>query len=268
MEPQKLTENLVLQKTRVDNLQQVKSLNLWGNDLCDISVLKEMTNVEVVSLSVNKIRGLKDFACCPKLQELYLRKNEIRDLQEVDYLKGLQNLKILWLCDNPCADSPSYRTYVIRTIPHLEKLDNIDVAPQERAAAVRLTARDCEAIRQEAGAKNGTRVAVQQQEVVEKVRSKWLSESEAPSEQITPQFDTPAVPPQYPRAPSPQMDCGPPAPPAHNIRANPKPKSKTSRVIVPSQKNILTAVLSLLNELNTESLEIVHQEVTERLTER
>ena len=39
--------------------------------------------VEVLSLSVNRITSLKQFAACPSLEELYLRKNEIADLSEV-----------------------------------------------------------------------------------------------------------------------------------------------------------------------------------------
>jgi len=56
----------------------VRNLNLWGTDLTDVSILSRMLNVEVLSLSVNKISSLRDFAACPKLQELYLRKNEVR----------------------------------------------------------------------------------------------------------------------------------------------------------------------------------------------
>ena len=64
----RLTENTVLNKTRVDNLKHVKNLNLWGNDLVDVSLLQQMPNVEVLSLSVNKINSLQDFGHCTKLQ--------------------------------------------------------------------------------------------------------------------------------------------------------------------------------------------------------
>lgn len=40
-------------------LSDVKSLNCWGQDLADVSVLCEMSNVEVLSLSVNRISTLK-----------------------------------------------------------------------------------------------------------------------------------------------------------------------------------------------------------------
>lgn len=79
---------------------------------------------------MNQIKTLADFQHCRRLQELYIRKNDIRDLRgrdelvvclyvlkntaetdqllclilDVCYLKGLPNLKNLWLADNPCAE--------------------------------------------------------------------------------------------------------------------------------------------------------------------
>eukprot|EP01012_Entosiphon_sulcatum_P065393 TRINITY_DN94335_c0_g1_i1.p1 TRINITY_DN94335_c0_g1~~TRINITY_DN94335_c0_g1_i1.p1 ORF type:complete len:282 (+),score=41.89 TRINITY_DN94335_c0_g1_i1:33-848(+) len=262
-----LSENLVLQKTRVDNLRYVKNLNLWGNDLSDVSLLREMVNVEVLSLSVNKISTLKDFANCLKLQELYLRKNQIRDLEEVNWLKNLPVLKILWLCDNPCAESPLYRPYIIRALPHLEKLDNVDVSPQERAAAQRISEQEVEAIT-EKKPKPRPKQTVAKQEVVDNARSKW--QPQAPETDAA--WQQPPAP-AYVAAPA--RDSAPATPPAstpvqqpHIAPSQParaaKPKAKSNKS-GSSQKNILTAVLSLLNELNTESLEIVHQEISERL---
>jgi Leucine-rich repeat (LRR) protein len=48
--------------------------------------MNNLPNVEVVSLSVNRISSLKDFQNCQNLRELYVRKNEIIDYHEVDYL--------------------------------------------------------------------------------------------------------------------------------------------------------------------------------------
>ena len=85
--PQVLTEAMVLGKSRADSLINVKSLNLWGNDLADVSILRRMPNAEVLSLSVNRISSLADFAYCPSLAELYLRKNDITDITHVGYLR-------------------------------------------------------------------------------------------------------------------------------------------------------------------------------------
>ena len=59
-----LTENLVVSKARADSLSNVKNLNLWGNDLTDVSVLQRVPNIEVLSLSLNRISSLKDFQYC------------------------------------------------------------------------------------------------------------------------------------------------------------------------------------------------------------
>ncbi|KAG2429990.1 hypothetical protein HYH02_013940 [Chlamydomonas schloesseri] len=123
-----LTEQIIKGKTKLDKLEEVKNLNLWGQDLDDCAVLAKLPNLEVLSLSVNRLSSLKDFRHCAKLQELYLRKNDVRDLTEIQHLAGLQHLRVLWLSDNPCADHPNYKQFVARTLPQLQKLDNDDVA--------------------------------------------------------------------------------------------------------------------------------------------
>lgn len=133
-----LTPDLVLARAKTGNLSMVKKINLWGNDIEDVKLLRQMPNVEVLSLSVNKIASLKEFAHCPKLQELYLRKNNIADISEIRYLVELPDLKILWLLENPCSNVPNYREYVIKRLPNLVKLDNEAITPEERSAAAKL----------------------------------------------------------------------------------------------------------------------------------
>ena len=72
-------------------------------------------------------KGLQNFANCGRLVELYLRKNNITDLSEVQFLRGLGSLRVLWLSDNPCAKVPGYREYVLSVLPQLSKLDSMDV---------------------------------------------------------------------------------------------------------------------------------------------
>lgn len=89
-----LTEQIIKGKTRLDKLEDVKNLNLWGQDLDNVSVLAHLPNVEVLALSVNRISSLKDFRHCARLQELYLRKNEVADIHEVQFLAGLKDLRV------------------------------------------------------------------------------------------------------------------------------------------------------------------------------
>ena len=84
-----------------------------------------MPNVEVISLSINSIDTLEYFGACTMLQELYLRKNEIKDINEILYLSQLQFLKKLSLEDNPCTNTENYRLTVLKALPNLEILDNV-----------------------------------------------------------------------------------------------------------------------------------------------
>ncbi|KRX09402.1 hypothetical protein PPERSA_04708 [Pseudocohnilembus persalinus] len=134
-----LTPDLVLTKSKCENLFQVKNLNLWGNEMEDMTLLKGLPNVEVLSLSVNKINTLQYFQSCYKLQELYLRKNCITNIQDIAFLKNLKNLKVLWLQDNPISDVDQYRQIVIKFLPHLQKLDNMPVTQDEILSAQQLS---------------------------------------------------------------------------------------------------------------------------------
>ncbi|XP_069958708.1 dynein axonemal assembly factor 11 isoform X9 [Cherax quadricarinatus] len=127
----KLTEDMVVARSKGSDLHNVRKLNCWGSELSDVSVVRKLENVEVLSLSVNRISTLADFQHCPNLQELYIRKNNISDINEILYLRQLPKLKSLWLADNPCAEFEQYRLTVLRALPHLQKLDNVAVDSEE-----------------------------------------------------------------------------------------------------------------------------------------
>ncbi|KAK7495711.1 hypothetical protein BaRGS_00013158 [Batillaria attramentaria] len=129
--PTKLTEALVLARTRASDLESVRKLNCWASQIRDASIVRKMPNLEVCSLSVNNLSSLEDFSHCPNLQELYIRKNRVQSLSDVHYLKGLDKLRVLWLSDNPCSEGDSYRMTVLKTLPNLQKLDNVVVTEDE-----------------------------------------------------------------------------------------------------------------------------------------
>jgi hypothetical protein len=130
-----LTESLVLKKSKAATLAEVHNLSLWGQHLWDVSVVARLPNVETIALSVNELETLEPFPHCPKLRELFLRKNKIANLSELEYLKSLPELRVLWLTDNPLTEEPDYREITIAVLPGLTKLDEVDILPEERAAA-------------------------------------------------------------------------------------------------------------------------------------
>ncbi|XP_072749243.1 uncharacterized protein [Anoplolepis gracilipes] len=132
----KLTEEMVVARTRTSDFSTLKKLNCWGTELTDVSILRKMPNVEILSLSINNISTLADFQYCHKLQDLFIRRNNIKDLNEICYLQGLPNLRNVWMGENPCAENKGYRLAVLRALPNLEKLDDKVVTPEEVQTAM------------------------------------------------------------------------------------------------------------------------------------
>ena len=56
-----------------------------------------MKSLKVISLSANKISSLKPFEKLGNLKELYIKNNNISNIDEIDYLKDNANLKALWM---------------------------------------------------------------------------------------------------------------------------------------------------------------------------
>ncbi|XP_015043001.2 uncharacterized protein [Drosophila pseudoobscura] len=135
----RLTEEMVIARSKQSDLGLITKLNCWGSDLTDVSIIKRMRGVEVLALSVNKISTLAHFEDCSKLQELYLRKNHIQDINEIAYLQNLPALRNLWLEENPFCDQAgaNYRAIVLRALPNLKKLDNVEVTQEEVDDALR-----------------------------------------------------------------------------------------------------------------------------------
>lgn len=133
-----LTQEFVVYRAKTNDLRTIRNFNAWGNDLTDLSILEKMPNVEVLSLSVNKISSLRYFKYCKKLQELYLRKNSIKDISEIKHLMDLRDLRALWLAENPLTQTDNYRLIVIKLLPSLMKLDEQNITSEERAAAEEL----------------------------------------------------------------------------------------------------------------------------------
>lgn len=131
-----LTEELALTKSKNCNIEEIKGLALWGMYIENIDIIKRMKSLETASLSTNYIKTLEPFSHCPNLRELYVRRNHLSSLAEIDHLKGLKELHILWLSDNPIASEEGYRSYVIRTLPQITRLDDKDVTPDEREHVV------------------------------------------------------------------------------------------------------------------------------------
>lgn len=286
-----LTQEFIIQRTKSDKFEAIKNLNLWGNDLDDISVISLLPNLEVLSLSVNHISSLKDFAGCPKLTELYLRKNAISDLSEVQHLMSLKQLRVLWLWENPCADIPNYRLIVIKMLPQLTKLDNTAVTSEEREAASQINVESAlESVEppepssdippQEPAKKKQEAIHQEIPRDIEPERPIPTVSSEAKQHQIKREMD-----PERPMHPVSsetkqhqlKRDIDPERP-IHPVNAEvkqhqikkPSPVMKAEVENPPETKNenILCAVLALIKELDQKSLELVKRDIERKISSK
>ncbi|VDO89471.1 unnamed protein product [Schistosoma curassoni] len=98
-----LSPNLIMLRSRGENLQFITKLNLWGLKLKHVSTLKCMPNLKIINMSSNCLQSLEPFSHCLNLCELYIRSNHIVNIDEVAHLKYLNMLEKLWLNGNPCC---------------------------------------------------------------------------------------------------------------------------------------------------------------------
>ena len=124
-----LTKELIEKKYPGKKLEQIKYLDLWGNNLENIDLLSTMHSLKIINLSSNKINSLKAFTSLKNLQELYLRNNQISNLNDIKYLQNCTNLKSLWLEDNPISNNNNseYKKVILKTLTNLEKLDDKNI---------------------------------------------------------------------------------------------------------------------------------------------
>lgn len=120
-----LTKEIILSKyPKYSNIINIKKLDIWGEDIENISIISNMPNLEYISLSSNKISCLSPLSKCFNLRELFLRNNNIQSFKELYHLKNLNHLKELWLDGNPISNDVFYMKKVSNILPQLLYLDN------------------------------------------------------------------------------------------------------------------------------------------------
>ena len=122
----KLTKDFIRSRLGNDDFENIKNLNLWGNNIDDISLLSEMPSLEIISLSVNHIKDLTVFSKLKNVKELYLKDNHISDFRQIEYLKNCPKLETLCLLDNPISKQQNYRQKILDILPFLKKLDDVE----------------------------------------------------------------------------------------------------------------------------------------------
>lgn len=127
-------------------IDQILKLNLFGNGWANVSCLAQCSNLEVVALTQNHVDTLEAFQNLVHMKELLCRENSIpASLQQIRYLSKLSQLRVVNFLDNPIVNLPGYRLLMIKTVPSLERLDDIVVTDKERELASRYSEEECAA---------------------------------------------------------------------------------------------------------------------------
>ena len=58
----RLTEDMIQDKSNIDDISTLVDLNFFASELEDVSILSEMPSLETASLSLNKIMSLSYFS--------------------------------------------------------------------------------------------------------------------------------------------------------------------------------------------------------------
>lgn len=115
-----------------DEFTNLKSLSLINVGLTSLKGFPRLPNLQKLELSDNRIsNGLNLLHTSPKLTNLNLSGNKIKDLETLEPLRVFEHLKSLDLFNNEVTSIENYRERLFKLLPSLEYLDGFDAKEQE-----------------------------------------------------------------------------------------------------------------------------------------
>lgn len=110
-----------------DSFTALETLSLINVGLVSLKNFPKLSNLRKLELSDNRIsNGLNNLTGSPKLTHLNLSGNRIKDFEELQPLKDLQNVEVLDLFNNQVTLIENYREKIFQLIPSLSYLDGFD----------------------------------------------------------------------------------------------------------------------------------------------
>ncbi|XP_049293121.1 acidic leucine-rich nuclear phosphoprotein 32 family member A isoform X3 [Anopheles funestus] len=110
-----------------DSFTALETLSLINVGLVSLKNFPKLSNLRKLELSDNRIsNGLSHLMGSPKLTHLNLSGNRIKDFDELQPLKDLENLEVLDLFNNQVTLIENYREKLFQLIPSLNYLDGFD----------------------------------------------------------------------------------------------------------------------------------------------
>ena len=92
-----LRSNLIATMEGVQALEKLTKLELYDNQLEEITHLDSLSRLVILDMSYNSIRSMASVASCPLLEELYLAQNKLKTIEGI---RGMKHLRCLDLGAN------------------------------------------------------------------------------------------------------------------------------------------------------------------------
>uniref|UniRef100_A0A8C7QND5 Centriolin n=1 Tax=Oncorhynchus mykiss TaxID=8022 RepID=A0A8C7QND5_ONCMY len=132
-----VSHNVIEKIEKLEKLHNLRELHLSNNIIHKIEGLEHMASLQLLNLSSNDIEHVPLWLAkkLRSLQTLNLQRNKISSLHELSRLKPLKNLTELTLAENPIANLPHYRLFLVFHLRSLETLDGQPISQEEREQA-------------------------------------------------------------------------------------------------------------------------------------
>jgi len=115
-----------------DDFVNLQNLSLINVGLTSLKGFPKLPMLKRLELSDNRLTtGLNALAGCPTLSTVNLSGNKLKDVESLEPMKDLPNLKSVDLFNCEVTSVEGYREKVFELIPHLKYLDGFDRNDQE-----------------------------------------------------------------------------------------------------------------------------------------
>ncbi|XP_029578183.1 centriolin isoform X2 [Salmo trutta] len=193
-----VSHNVIEKIEKLEKLHNLRELHLSNNIIHKIEGLEHMASLQLLNLSSNDIEHVPLWLAkkLRSLQTLNLQRNKISSLHELSRLKSLKNLTELTVAENPIANLPHYRLFLVFHLRSLETLDGQPISQEEREQApqrfqmeeIERLEQDLECRVAEIGRLQSEQVAAveeleQQEEIIDQLQLKSLQQQHCQTQQ-------------------------------------------------------------------------------------